>query len=75
MYIDVEGVGKCEVLNHVWYSLPDWINARTLQIGIVKYRNSVGEEKQVIGLCTGLDITKDLKLVIAGGVPCYVHIN
>ena len=75
MYIDVEGVGKCEVLNHVWYSLPDWANGCTRCVGIVKYRNSVGKEKQVIGLCTGLDITKDLKLVIAGGVPCHVVIS
>jgi hypothetical protein len=75
MFLDVEGIGKCEVLDHVWYNIPDWGSTRSRCVGIVKYRNAFGEEKQVIGLCTGLDITRDLKLIIAGGVPCYVVIS
>lgn len=72
MFMDVDGVGNCEVIKDVWFTLPDWKNKNTVCVGIVTYINEFYEKKQVIGVCSGKSVSDDIKMVIAGGVPCNV---
>lgn len=70
MFMDIDGVGTCNIIKDVWFTLPDWKNHTNIHVGIVEYVNPQFEKKQVIGICTGLSVSDDIKMVIAGGVPC-----
>lgn len=78
MQMFIDGFGDVEILEHLWWSIPNYANhiggnRNTYQIGRVTIRNSFGEEKTYIGITSDYDsepdLERDIKTIVMAGVP------
>lgn len=78
MKLEVDGFGEVEVLEDKWYTISNYLghiggSRGTYTIGIVKIKNTFGEEKSYIGITSedGGNYKQDLRTIIEAGVPYY----
>ena len=76
MRIKTDCHGEVEILDCAWYNILNYgscfgTNLLPKCIGIVKMKNSFGEEKQYIGLGFGIDEKTDIRYVLDTGVRFY----
>lgn len=72
----INGFGEVEVLDHNWYSVPNYGyrlgENNNYLIGIVKIKNEFGEEKTYIGITLHTEnLDKSIKEIVMTGVPYY----
>ena len=74
----VEGFGDIEILDHRWYSVPNYANViggeRIIyEIGIVTIKNAFNEVKSYIGITPDRvpDLEADIKFIVQAGVPYF----